>query len=78
MRTLQEEIDILKSKIEGYENDLGNAMTETRKDLLLNTITERSKVLALLLAQQQQQQQQQGGKFYIHIIHCVCIGVWCG
>jgi len=78
MSTLQEEIVNLKSKIEGYEYDLSKATTPEDRRMYGGLITERSKILAILLTQPQQQQQQQGGKFYIHIVHCVCIGVWCG
>ena len=77
MSALQEEIVNLKSKIEGYENDLSVATTEARKDKLLDIITETRKTLNTLLTQpqqqQQQQQQQQGGKFYIRIGGCVCL-----
>ena len=81
MSALQAKIDSLESEIEGYRNDLSVATTEARKDKLLDIITETRKTLNTLLTQpqqQQQQQQHQGGKFYIHIVHCVCIGVWCG
>ena len=78
MSALQEEIVNLKSEIEGYRIDLSVATTKEEKSELRVLITERGKTLNTLLTQpQQQQQQQQSGKFYIHIVHCVCIGV-CG
>ena len=78
MSALQVKIDSLESEIEGYKKDLSAATTKEEKSELRVLITERGKVLVILLTQQQQQQQQQGGKFYIQIVHCVCIGVWCG
>ena len=79
MSALQEEIVNLKSEIEGYRIDLSVATTKEEKSELRVLITERGKTLNALLTQQQQQQQQQqqGGKFYIHIVHCVCVLV-CG
>ena len=83
MSALQEEIVNLKSKIEGYENDLSLATTPEDRRMYGGLISERSKILAILLTQQQQQQQQQqqGGKFYIHIGGCVCVYLlvisWC-
>ena len=77
MSALQEEIVNLKSEIEGYRNDLISATTKEEKSELRVLITERGKTLNTLLTQPQQQQQQQGGKFYIHIVHCVCVLV-CG
>ena len=68
----------IQSEIEGYRNDLISATTKEEKSDLRVLITERGKTLNTLLTQPQQQQQQQGGKFYIHIVHCVFIGVWCG
>ena len=76
MSALQEEIDILKSEIEGYKKDLSSATTKEEKSELRGLITETRKTLNTLLTQPQQQQQQQGGKFYIHIVHCVRIGGW--
>ena len=77
MSALQEEIVNLKSKIEGYENDLSVATTKEEKMMYGGLITETRKTLNTLLTQQQQQQlqqqQQQGGKFYIHIGGCVCL-----
>ena len=80
MSALQAKIDSLEAEIEGYRNDLSVATTPEDRRLYGGLITERGKTLNALLTQQQQQQQQQqqGGKFYIHIVHCVCIGVWCG
>ena len=76
MSALQEEIVNLKSEIDGYKNDLRDATSKEEKSELRGLITERGKTLNTLLAQQQQQQQQQqGGKFYIHILHCVYICV---
>ena len=80
MSALQEEIVNLKSEIEGYKKDLSAATTPEDRRMYGGLITETRKTLNALLTQpqqQQQQQQQQSGKFYIHIVHCVCIGV-CG
>ena len=76
MSVVQAKIDSLESKIEGYENDLSEATTKEEKSELRGLITETRKTLNTLLTQPQQQQQQQGGKFYIHIVHCVRIGGW--
>ena len=75
MSALQEEIDILKSEIEGYKKDFSVATTPEDRRMYGGLITETRKTLNTLLTQQQQQQQQQqqGGKFYSVL---VC-GVWC-
>ena len=51
MATLDEEISVLKKKIEEYENDLKNISTEARKDLLYGLIKTRSDNLTELLKQ---------------------------
>ena len=60
MATLEVEINDLKVKIAGYEQEYASATSEERKDRLLAVITAKETRLNALLQQQQQQQLQQG------------------
>ena len=81
--TPQEEIDNLKSEIDGYKNGLRDATTPEDRRMYGALITETRKTLNTLLTQQQQQQQQGGKWYYIHIV-CIFVCVrfsfvisWC-